>query len=212
MKTEELIGTLVADHHRKPLSTGRTLGFAGPLALLASVCLFAWLLGTRPDIGAALTSWRYLLKLLMAAAIAATATAFLLHLARPQHRADSAFRWLPLLALPLLAGFVMEMATLPGDRWLTAAIGNQPYFCLIFVPLLSLAPLAATLWALRQGAPQSPGAGGAVAGLAAGGMGAVIFALHCDNDSPFYVAIWYLGAIGIVTLLGSFLGRRVLRW
>jgi len=80
------------------------------------------------------------------------------------------------------------------------------------VPLISLAPLVAALTAMRRGAPQSPLTAGAVAGFAAGGIGAFIYSIHCDNDSPFYVAIWYLGAILIVTLLGAVLGRSVLRW
>lgn len=212
MKTDQLIDSLVADRHRKPLQPGRSMTFALPAALLIAVLIFISILDMRPDLGSALESWRYLLKILLAALIAATAMVALLQLARPEQDARPVLRWLPLLALPLLLGFVAEGSLLPVAEWGKAALGEGAMSCLTYVPLLSLAPLAAILWAMARGAPQSPGATGAVAGLAAGGLGAFIYAIHCDNDSPFYVAIWYLGAIGIVTLLGALIGRRYLRW
>jgi hypothetical protein len=212
MKTDQLIDSLVADHDHRPLHAARGILFVLPPAIILSTLIFAYFLDARPDLAQALTSWRYLLKIMMAALIAMTATIFLLHLANPLHRPRTALRFLPLVALPLLAGFLFEGSSLPREQWMIAAMGQQPYFCLIFVPLLSLAPLVATLWTIGRGAPQSPLAGGAVAGLAAGRNGALVFAIHCDNDSPFYVAIWYLGAIAIVTLLGALIGRRYLRW
>lgn len=212
MKTEHLIDSLVADQDRRPIGIGRGVVYALPPAILISMVLFAWFLDIRVDLMTALESWRYLLKVLMAGLIALAALGLVLHLAQPQNRPAAAFRWLPLLALPLLAGFGLEGALLPSDQWAAAAMGRNPVHCLTFVPLISLAPLAATLWIMGRGAPRSPAAGGAAAGLAAGGIGAFIYAIHCDNDSPFYVAIWYLGAIALVTALGGFIGRRWLRW
>jgi hypothetical protein len=46
----------------------------------------------------------------------------------------------------------------------------------------------------------------------AGGVGATLYALHCTDDSPFFVAAWYSSAIAIVTLIGYATGRRWLRW
>ncbi len=86
-------------------------------------------------------------------------------------------------------------------------------FCLASTPLLSLAPLAAILFVMRESAPTWPGLAGAVAGLAAGtGAGATLYAAHCVDDSPLFVIVWYSIAIGLVTLLGAGVGRRVLRW
>ena len=84
--------------------------------------------------------------------------------------------------------------------------------CLTAIPLLSLPLLGAALYALRQGAPTRPGFSGAVAGLLAGGMAAAIYAVHCTDDSPLFVATWYGIAIAGVSALGAILGRRVLRW
>jgi hypothetical protein len=212
MKTDQLIDSLVADRQHKPLQPGRGMVYVLPTALLIAIALFAFILDMRPDLGSAMESWRYLLKLLLAALIATTAMLALLRLARPEQDARPVLRWLPFVVVPLVLGFVAEGSLVPVADWGKAALGESPLYCLTYVPLLSLAPLAAILWAMARGAPQSPAATGAVAGLAAGGLGAFIYAIHCDNDSPFYVAIWYLGAIGIVTVLGALVGQRYLRW
>ena len=64
----------------------------------------------------------------------------------------------------------------------------------------------------RQGAPQNPVRAGAIAGLLAGGIGATLYAVHCFDDSPLFVATWYTLAITFVTGLGALLGARLLRW
>lgn len=55
---------------------------------------------------------------------------------------------------------------------------------------------------------QSPTA----AGLAAGAIAAAIYAWHCPDDSPLFLATWYMIAIAGVTVGGALLGRRLLRW
>lgn len=212
MKTEQLIDSLVADRDRRVLAPHQGLRLALPLAIMATILVFIWCLDMREDLMPAMETWRYLLKLLTASLIAIGAGAALIYLSRPEHGARRVVKWLPLALLPLLAGFALEGMMLPAVSWEQAAMGSGRMYCLFYVPILSLAPLAATLWALGRGAPRSPVLGGAIAGLAAGGIGAFVYSIHCDNDSPFYVAIWYLGGIGIVTLLGALLGYRYLRW
>jgi hypothetical protein len=68
------------------------------------------------------------------------------------------------------------------------------------------------LVALRRGAPLRPGIAGAVAGLCAGGLGAALYATHCIDDSPLFVAVWYSLAIAVVSLVGAVAGSRMLRW
>jgi hypothetical protein len=70
----------------------------------------------------------------------------------------------------------------------------------------------ALLVALRAGAPQSPAMAGAVAGLLAGSLAALLYAIHCFDDSPLFVARWYLPAIAVVVLAGAAAGARALRW
>jgi hypothetical protein len=91
-------------------------------------------------------------------------------------------------------------------------VGTNWAICLTAIPLLSLAPLAALLVALRSAAPQSRARAGAAAGLLAAASGATLYAFHCFDDSPLFVATWYVLAAVPVVLLGIVLGRRLLRW
>jgi hypothetical protein len=112
----------------------------------------------------------------------------------------------------LLAAVIAEITVIPSGSWQTRLVGRYAAFCVMFIPILSIAPLAGFLLALREGAPEKPGLAGAVAGLAAGGIAAAIYAWHCPDDSPLFLGTWYTLAITIVTTVGYFLGRRLLRW
>jgi hypothetical protein len=50
------------------------------------------------------------------------------------------------------------------------------------------------------------------AGAMAAGIGAAIYALHCPDDSPLFLALWYVMAVTAVILAGRAGGRRLLRW
>jgi hypothetical protein len=123
------------------------------------------------------------------------------------------WRW-AWLATPLMlvVAVAVELAVIPPDSWAPRLIGVNARYCLMLIPLLSIAPLAGIVFALRQGAPTRPGLAGAVAGLAAGGIAATLYASHCTDDSPLFVATWYSLAIGIVALFGYVAGARWLRW
>jgi hypothetical protein len=65
---------------------------------------------------------------------------------------------------------------------------------------------------MRNGAPESPGIAGAVAGLASAGIAATLYASNCFDDSPLFVAAWYPLAIMLVATIGFFSGHRWLHW
>jgi len=91
-------------------------------------------------------------------------------------------------------------------------MGMNGMMCLADIIFLSIFPLGAILYALRQGAPMSPAVTGAAAGLLAGALGAALYAMHCMDDSPLFVASWYTLAIGLMALVGLLVGQYVLRW
>ena len=70
--------------------------------------------------------------------------------------------------------------------------------------------LVAALVGLRHGAPTRPAVTGAIAGLLASGLAATLYAAHCTDDSPLFVATWYTLAAGLVTAVGALAGRKVL--
>ncbi len=96
-----------------------------------------------------------------------------------------------------------RMAALLGETWLT---------CPRNVVVLSLPALAGALWAVRGLAPTQLRAAGFNAGLMAGALGAMGYALVCPEVSATFVAVWYSLGILLTGLLGAFLGPRLLRW
>jgi hypothetical protein len=84
--------------------------------------------------------------------------------------------------------------------------------CLFCVPFFAAIPLAALIWALRQGAPTRLKLCGTIAGIVAVGLGAAAYALACNCDTVPFIAIWYSGAIALCGLIGGRLGPRFLRW
>lgn len=84
--------------------------------------------------------------------------------------------------------------------------------CYLAVSGASLPALAALFAVLRRGVVTRPMAAGAAAGLLAGALGAMAYAIACKNNGALFVFIWYGLAIASVTALGAALGRRFLRW
>ena len=211
MKTDRLIDALVADRavRTRPLS----LWLAGALVLggLVSLAVFLAELGVRDDIGPAFATWRFDLKLVLVGATLILAFALCRTMARPTAGHGALRTLLPLLGLAF--GLVaIELLVTPAASWATRLVGSNARFCMTFIPILSLAPLVAALAVLRRGAPASPTLAGATAGLLAAATGATLYAFHCFDDSPLFVAIWYSLATIPVVLLGALAGRRLLRW
>jgi hypothetical protein len=213
MRTEDLIKALVADHALQPgpramrhnLLVAIIAGFAGSLALLLIV------LGVRPDIIAALATWRFDLKWVVTLALAIAATSVALQLSNPTAKLPYAARPLLLPAVLLIVAIISELMTLPPSAWLTR-MGVGGSMCVANILFLSVIPFVAVLVALREGAPASPAFAGMAAGLLAGALAAAAYVMHCTEDSPLFVAVWYTLAIGLVTMVGLLLGRHVLRW
>lgn len=211
MKTDDLIATLAKDARASgPSATALLAGGVAVAIVLAAVAFFG-MLGPRPDIHAAAATSRFLLKFVITATLALTALASAVALSRPE--AGARVLGLLLAAPVLLAVAVMsEMMLVPAPDWPVRWIGNNNMLCLVFIPLIGLAPLAVLLAAMRRGAPARPRLSGAVAGLLAGGIAATFYAAHCTDDSPLFVATWYSIAILALAGLGALAGGRALRW
>lgn len=211
MKTDDLIKALAADTTRTPPAAATLLRVL-PLGFAVSAILFALLLRVRGDILTALQTWRFDLKMALAIALAAASLWLVVRLARPT--GDARLPRLAVLAVPvvLALAIVVEFVAVPASGWMPRAVGSNALWCLVSIPVLSLAPLAAILIALRDGAPRSPVAAGAAAGLMAGALGSAIYATHCWDDSPLFIGIWYPLGIAAVVVAGALLGRRLLSW
>lgn len=210
MDTEQLIRTLAADntHRTRPVS------FALMLALLAaapvSLLMFFTELGVRPDIMVAMRNPFFDLKFAVTLAIAAVAVS--LHLSRPEASLRR-FGWLLLAPVGILAaaigGEMMMPQRLPA---MTRLVGKNSWVCMTVIPLLSLPMLVGAIVGLRHGAPARPAVAGAVAGLLSAGLAATLYASHCTDDSPLFVATWYTLATALVTAIGALAGAKLLKY
>jgi hypothetical protein len=170
------------------------------------------LVGLRPDLAVALHSTWFNFKVLLNATLWLIATGMLLSLARPGASLRGWRQALWAVPVVLLLAVGVELLRVPSDKWWTVAWGSNATWCLRVIPALALVPLLATLGALRSSAPASPARAGAMAGLMSAGLAGTLYALHCPDDSPLFVGLWYVLASGIVTAAGALLGARWLRW
>jgi hypothetical protein len=95
---------------------------------------------------------------------------------------------------------------------MTRLVGKNSSVCMVAIPVLSLPLLAAALIGLRHGAPARPAVAGAIAGLLSAGLAATLYASHCTDDSPLFVAAWYTIATALVTAVGALAGAKLLRY
>lgn len=211
MNTNELINALSIDAV-KPPAPGRAFAAALIAGIAVAAGLFLALLGLRPNLLQMLGEPRCLFKIVLMAFLAASSAIFLMRLSRPGASLHGSL--LLLAATPALLALALGaemMVTSPAD-WHARMMGANAMFCLKSIPMLGLAPLIAVLIALRYGAPDNPALAGAAAGLFAGAVGAALYAMHCPDDSPFFVTLWYSVGIAALAALGATLGARLLRW
>ena len=212
MKTDDLISALAADETPPAPAPRHMLWPAVAGGALAACIAFFVLLGPRPDFVQAIETVRFVFKFVVSLALAASAFVALRRAMRPEMGARPLHAALLIAPALLIVALVLEMLAVPASDWAARWIGHNWFYCMTFIPILSLAPLALLLFALHRGASTTPVRTGAIAGLLAGGIGAVFYAAHCPDDSPLFVATWYTIAIGFMTGLGALGGARLLRW
>jgi len=212
METEQLIRTLAADSIHRARPVGYVLGLALLAAAPLSLAMFLSGLGVRPDVMTAMHNPFFDLKFVVTLTLAVAAIAVSLHLSRPE---VSLKGWWWLLLIPvgiLAAGIASEMMMPQRLPMIVRLIGSNSRICLTAIPLMSLPLLAGALLALRHGATTRPAAAGAIAGLLSAGLAATLYASHCTDDSPLFVATWYPIAIALVAAVGALVGSKVLRF
>jgi hypothetical protein len=212
MDTDQLIRTLAVDHAQRAQPVGIIMALALMAATPVSTAIFLLGLGLRPDIWLAVRNPFFDLKFVVTTALAIPALVISLHLSRPEASLHG-WGWLLIAPVVILAGGIAAEMMLPQRApMMTRLVGHNSMLCVSAIPVLSLPLLAAALFGLRHGAPSRPAAAGAIAGLVSAGGAATLYAAHCVDDSPLFVATWYTVAALIVAGLGALIGPRVLRY
>lgn len=213
MKTDDLISALArsaAPVDARRVSRQFSASMLG--AVLVSLVAMQLVFGMRPDLRAAAGDPVFWVKLAFPAAAAAAALALLRRAAYPGTRLGAA-RIAPLA--PFAAAWVLGLFVLlqaPAAERPALVLGYSWWQCALSVPLLSAPAMALAFMALRRLAPTRLALAGAAAGLFAGGVGALAYALSCTEMEMPFVATWYSLGMLLATAAGAALGPRVLRW
>ena len=212
MDTSGLIRALAADTRRPTASLSSVWwGSAGLSAALAGMVFYATL-ELRPDIAAAAETARFLVKFAVTVTLAASAFGLVRALSRPAGNWREVMPYIAAAPALLAVAVLSELVVLPPEAWSESMIGKNAVNCLASIALIGIGPLAIFLMVLRHGAPTRPAIAGAAAGLLAGAIAATVYAAHCPDDSPLFVATWYTIAIAGLALVGAAGARRFARW
>ncbi|UPK00634.1 DUF1109 domain-containing protein [Bradyrhizobium sp. 170] len=213
MKTDDLVALLSAN--LEPVDRNavvRTLHVAIAAAAIAALGIAFAGLGLRPDLTTTRALIYLTIKLAFAIGIGGLAMAYLMRLARPggERRMSLFLIAAPFLIVVILAS--ISLGSAPPAHWDRMIVGDEWLECLLSIPVIAIVPFAASIWAVRRAAPTNLVRAGAFAGLVAGGVSAMAYALHCTDDSLPFIAVWYGGTIVLCTLAGATLGPRLLSW
>lgn len=185
-------------------------GISGGLVISILVVLFV--LKPRPDMGQAMHTAMFWIKLIYPLSLALIATMAAERLARPVAPAGARIAGLavPLAVVFALAGIELLFAP-PASRG-ALLLGSSARVCPFLVLALAIPPLLGSVWAMRGLAPTRLRATGMIIGLGAGGAGAFAYAWHCTETGAPFLAMWYTLGIVFAAFLGWLVGPFVLRW
>lgn len=215
MNTEEFIKHLSRDMRPRPIFGPAVLVVICTIValILALLLSLAWL-SPRADLFAALMAdnYAFLLKIAFALGVVFSALPIIRDMSIPGRRLGA---WSLLALAPFGVVGVLALSESLGAH--THGPSHHADLaswveCLWQIPALSIPAFAILLIAVRSLAPTNLRLIGAYIGLAAGGIGAVGYAFHCDDDSLAFIATFYSLAIFEMAVMGALLGPRVLRW
>jgi hypothetical protein len=213
MNTDELVALLASEAQPVRRRASQALGLAVAAALPVSIAIMVFMYGVRPGLVASLgeqpMAW---VKILLPAALGASAFVALQRLARPGVRVRAA--WAGLLAPVLLLWVLGALAwtAAPAEARAELLWGRTWRTCIFNIALIATPLFAAAFVALRGLAPTRPALTGAAAGALASGLGAAVYALHCPELAAPFLAVWYVLGMALPVAIGAMLGRMLLRW
>ena len=185
--------------------------YISALALLVSLAV-VWRIGFRHDLLLATATsifWVKLLFPLFLAMVALVAWRMTLH---PGFELSAA-GWL--IATYITGYWALSLSiVLPADKPTLVAefLGTTWYECMAYIAVISLPMTACLLWISRRYGVLRPTQCGFFGGLAAGGMAASLYAVHCREPGLLFLGSWYVLGAFIPALAGASMGRALLKW
>lgn len=211
MKTEKFIAVLAADQAVETKAASGVSAIWLLAATIVAAAAFYSIFGLRAGFANAPIIAATAMKLCFTAPLAFAALLLAQRLAQPGAPRMGRIALLAVPTLILTGLLAVDFAQNGMIDWRARLFGQTALVCPPLIILVSLLPFAAAVRALRAGAPEEPFFAGAVAGVAAAGIGASVYALHCPEDSPLFMAVWYSLAAFAMAVIGAASGRW-LRW
>ncbi len=213
MKTDALIsmlarGSTAAD----PSTTRRRIRAAAAVGSAIAATGMLAVLRPRADLAAAIALPMFWLKFAVPLCLAIAFFVASTRLARPGGRAAGV--WVAVVAtlVMLWAAACIDAAAAPAGQRAAMVEGSSALFCVVSIALLSLPLLLAMFVALRGLGPTRLGAAGMAAGGFAGAVAALVYAVHCNEMTLPFLAVWYVLGMSVPAALGWVAGPRFLRW
>ena len=213
MKTDDLIAMLASSAGAvEQNAVARRYGTALGWGALGATLVMAIMLGVRQDIYEVARQPMFWIKLAFPAALAFGSLVAAARLSRP----GAQLGWVPAaLAAPVIVMWLLALFALaeaaPSERE-DLILGVSWSSCLFYIAILSLPPFGAAMWAMKGLAPTRLVLAGATAGLLAGAIGALVYALYCIEMAAPFFGVWYVAGMLIPAAVGALVGPRVLRW
>ncbi len=163
-------------------------------------------------LAAASSTARWLVELVVTAGVGLGAAGAALTLAVPGRERGAATRWLPVAALALWTGILLQALFAAGGPW--AQLTAEPAYlaCLFKSVLVGAVPAIAMLAMVRQAAPIRLGWTAGLGALAAFGIGAAAAQVLCPIDRPAHLILWHLLPVVGLSGLAALGARRLLGW
>lgn len=209
METDKLIADLVKELKPvKPAPSLLALFVQWLAAFAVYIALLVYCLDVRPDIGLQSQKPLYVAEIAILALLLVASAFSISVLSFPDMHQKRWAAWMPVALLFLLASVI-------GLEWL----GNVPQLpahngieCLKCILFSSVIPACFVFYRLSKMASTSPMLAGYVALLSSSSLGCLALRLSEPTDSVSHLVLWhYLPMLGL-SILGLFLGKKILKW
>jgi hypothetical protein len=209
MDTERLIRTLAQDVEPVtpiPPPLRRAAAWAGVAGIY--LLLLVVVVPPRVDPAGRLRDVGFLLEQGAAVVTGITAAFAALAYSIPGYRRSivwlpiaSAFAWITVVGGRAVQEVPLSVAALPAD-----------WRCVPATLIGAALPAGVLALMLRRGVPLAPRSTGALAGLAAAGLGNIGICFFHPHHSNLAILVWHVGTVLVVTAIAGMTSAKLLRW
>ncbi len=213
MKTQEFVQMLASGAGAVDRKRGAFVG-SGLIAIgvAAGVVFCLALLGANAQLARYATLPSFWVREVFCAAMAAVGLAAWSRLMQPGRALGPIPKALAGILAALWVGALFAILDAPPHTRVALLMGSTALVCPFLIGLTALPIFVALVFAARRLAPTRLRASGAACGLAAGGLGALAYTLHCPELALAFLAVWYVLGIALTCCIGALLGPALLRW